>query len=383
MDHAGQDENGLQGSGQGRAGMSVERESRAPIAWAHWTGWFLMAALASMLALWGFAAALDPFGLRVRPGQAPRPIMDINQRYMYPQIVRSGAFDSAVFGTSTMRLLDPATLSDGIGGHFANLAMNAATPWEQLQMAEFFARHVTAPRTVLWGIDPLWCAPDATDPAKRLTPRPFPPWLYDEIGWRDWPQLMNLTTLEIAARLLAHRLGFMPERIRGDGYEVFTPPEALYDVARARLHLYADRGGVAPDPKPLVPAEAVDAKVRAQWRYPALAWLDRALSQFPPGTRTMFVLPPAHYAMMPREGSADGQRYAACKGELAALAARHAALLVDYAHGSPITRSDENYWDRMHFRLPIARRIEAELAAIARGAEMPADGSVVVTRPAR
>lgn len=383
MESSGQDHDGLQAAGQGRAGMSAAAESRVQSAWMRWTGWFLMAALAVMMVLWGFAAALDPFGLRVRHGQAPRPIMDINQRYMYPQLVRSGAFDSAVFGTSTMRLLDPATLSHGIGGGFANLAMNAATPWEQLQMAQLFAGQVAAPRAVLWGIDSLWCAPDATDPGKRLTPRSFPPWLYDEIGWRDWPQLMNLTTLEIAARLLAHRLGFMKERIRGDGYEVFTPPEALYDVARARMHLYADRGGLAPDPAPLVPAETVGAGERAGWRYPALAWLDQALSRFPPGTKTMLVLPPAHYAMMPREGTADGQRYAACKSELAAVAARHGAILVDYAIGSPITRRDDNYWDRVHFRLPIARRMEAELAAIAQGAAASVDGSVAVTRPAR
>lgn len=383
MERAGRDDDGLQGVGRGRAGMSGARESHAPDAWTRWTGWFLVATLATMLALWGFAAALDPFGLRVGRGQAARPLMDINQRYMYPQLVRSGAFDSAVFGTSTMRLLDPATLSQGIGGRFANLAMNAATPWEQLQMAQLFAGHVAAPKTVLWGIDPLWCAADAADPGKRLTPRSFPPWLYDGIGWGDWPQLMNLTTLEIAARLLAHRLGFMPERIRGDGYEVFTPPEARYDLARARLHLYADHGGVAPDPAPLVPAESVGAEVRAGWRYPALAWLDQALSRFPPGTQTMFVLPPAHYAMMPREGSAEGQRYAACKSELAALAARHGAILVDYAQGSPVTRRDENYWDRVHFRLPIARRIEADLAAVAQGAAASADGAVTVTRPAR
>ncbi|KPF71884.1 hypothetical protein IP69_04680 [Bosea sp. AAP35] len=344
-----------------------------------WTRWFALAALACLLTLWGFAAALDPFGLRVGPGQSPRPIMDINQRFMYPQLVRSGGFDSAVFGTSTMRLLDPATLSDRLGGRFANLAMNAATPWEQTQMAELFTRQVAAPKLVLWGIDGTWCAADATDAAKRLTPRPFPPWLYDEIGWRDWPQLMNLTTLEIAARLLAHRLGLMPARIRGDGYEVFTPPEALYDPARARRHLYADRGGVAPIQAPLVPPEPVAAQTRAQWRSPALAWLDQALGRLPTATRIMLVLPPTHYATLPREGTAEGQRYAACKSELAAVASRHRATLVDYARASPITSRDDNYWDPLHFRLPIARRIETDLAAVMAGQAPTADGSVVVS----
>ncbi len=371
----------LDGRIRGDDGMNGAERSQATAAWTRWTIGFFGTAVATLLVLWGFAAALDPFGLRVASGQAPRPIMDINQRFMYPQLVRSGRFDSAVFGTSTMRLLDPAALSEGIGGRFVNLGMNAATPWEQVQMAELFAGQVAAPRAVLWGIDSTWCEADATNPAKRLTPRPFPPWLYDGVGWRDWPQLMNLTTLEIAGRLLAHRLGLMPERIRGDGYEVFTPPEPLYDLARARMHLYADRGGVAPDPAPIVPPEPVPGEARAQWRFPALDWLDQALSRLPPQTRVLLVLPPAHYAMMPREGSAGGQRYDACKQRLAAVAARRGATVIDYALTSPITRRDDNYWDRVHYRLPIARRMEADLATVANGRPLQADGAAVVKLP--
>ena len=72
--------------------------------------------------------------------------MDLNQRFMYPQIVRSGRFDAAVFGTSTVRLLDPQRLGAAFGGRFANLGMNAGTPWEQMQLADLFLRHVPRPR---------------------------------------------------------------------------------------------------------------------------------------------------------------------------------------------------------------------------------------------
>jgi hypothetical protein len=383
MQRAGRNDNGLQRAEQGHDGMALKPQTPPALAWTRWTTGFLAAALATLVLLWGFAAALDPFGLRVGRGEAPRPIMDINQRFMYPQLVRSGGFESAVFGTSTMRLLDPATLSAAMGGRFANLAMNAATPWEQVQMAELFARQVPAPKTVLWGIDGLWCAPDATDPDRRLTPRPFPPWLYDEISWRDWPELMNLTTLEIAGRLLAHRLGLMPERIRGDGYEVFTPPEALYDLDRARLHLYADRGGVPFAPEPEQPPDAVSDEARAQWRYPALAWLDQTLARLPAATRVMLVLPPVHHAALPRAGSSGAQRFSACKTALVALAARHGASVLDYAFVSPITRRDDNYWDPLHFRLPTARRMEAEIAAVAAGGAPGTDGAAVELLPAR
>ena len=80
-------------------------------AWIVWSRGFLAGAAGCAALLFAFVAVLDPFGMRVGAGQAARPIMDINQRYMYPQLVRSGRFDAAVLGTSTMRLLDPQTLS--------------------------------------------------------------------------------------------------------------------------------------------------------------------------------------------------------------------------------------------------------------------------------
>src|SRR3712207_6914903 len=56
--------------------------------------------------------------------RSPSPIMDINQRFMYPQIVRSGRFDAAVFGTSTVRLPDPRKLGRAFGARVANLGLD-------------------------------------------------------------------------------------------------------------------------------------------------------------------------------------------------------------------------------------------------------------------
>lgn len=352
-------------------------------AWVGWTRLFVAAGLACAFAAWAFVAVLDPFGMRVAAGGVPRPLMDINQRFMYPQLVRSGRFDAAVLGTSTMRLLDPAALSRDLSARFVNLAMNAATPWEQSEMAGLFARSVAAPAMVIWGVDATWCEADATAPERRLTPRPFPAWLYDGVGWADWAKLVNLTALEIAGRLLGNRLGLMRERIRGDGYEVFTPPEATYDLARARWHLYGRNGGAAPETAPLVPPVPVGDAERAAWRFPALAWLEQRLGAFPPATRRLIVLPPTHLASQPREGSAEWQRREACKAAIVALARRQGALVVDYAHASPITGVDANYWDPLHFRLAVAGRIESELAAIMRGAAPSGDGAARILTPAR
>ncbi|WID96884.1 hypothetical protein QO058_00905 [Bosea vestrisii] len=346
--------------------------------WRGWAGAFVLAALALTALLFGFIAALDPYGARVQAGQPARPLMDLNQRFMYPQIVKSGAFDSAVFGTSTLRLLDPAILSTGLSARFANLGMNAATPWEQTQIAGLFARQVATPKFAIWGIDQTWCEADATSEARRLTPRPFPPWLYDDSAWNDWPKQLNFTTLEIALRLAAHRLGLQPQRLRGDGYEVFTPPEATYDLARARVHLYHGHGGQVPDLTPQSPPAEVVASERASWRFPALAWLERGLAAFPTTTQRLIVLPPVHASALPRQGSAAWQRFEACKAQIAALAMRQRAVIADYAHPSVLTREDSNYWDPAHYRLPIARRIETDLIALGQGKPAPADPALSV-----
>ena len=348
--------------------------------WRGWTLRFVAAASVFVLLLWGFVAALDPFGLRVSPGRPAQPLMDINQRFMYPQLVRSGRFDAAVIGTSTMRLLDPQVLSRGLDARFVNLAMNAATPWEQVQMARLFREHVRAPQRVIWGIDTTWCEADATDEARRLTPRPVPGWLSREVGWSDWPKLLNLTNLEIAGRLMAYKLGWSRERIRGDGYEVFTPPEASYDLARARSHIYASHGGAIADLTPLSPPASVAPAESAGWHFPALSWLEASVAAFPKATQVMLVLPPAHLAAYPRQGSAAWQRYAGCKADIAALARRHGAVVVDYAHASPITAQDANYWDPLHFRLAIAARFGEELAQIGKGGTARADGAAIVLR---
>jgi hypothetical protein len=297
---------------------------------------------------------------------------------MYPQLVRSGAFDAAVIGTSTMRLIDPQALSRDLDARFVNLAMNAATPWEQMQTARLFQTHVATPRWLIWGLDQTWCEADATDPAKWRTPRPVPAWFSRDVRWFDWLKLVNLTNLEIAGRLLAYRFGLSRERIRGDGYEVFTPPEASYDLARARSHIYQGSGG-----KPvssLQPLVQVPLSERAGWRFPALDWLADTLATYPPTTRIMLVLPPSHVAAFPQPHETGGQRYAACKSRIAALAHQRGSVLVDYAHASPLTSDDTHYWDALHFRLPVAERVEKELSAIGKGGEALGDGAARLSR---
>ncbi|MGL4975676.1 MAG: hypothetical protein ACRC56_10300 [Bosea sp. (in: a-proteobacteria)] len=349
--------------------------------WRRWLSAFALAVLLPGLALAAFVVVMDPYGMRASARQSPRPLMDINQRYMYPQVVRTGRFDAALFGTSTVRLLDPATLSPAFGASFANLGMNAATPWEQVQLFALFRREVAQPKAIIWGIDTSWCEADATTEAKRLTPRPFPPWLYDSLEGLDWRHVMNFTTLEIAVRLASHRLGMAPERIRRDGYEIFTPSEASYNLAQAQSHLYRVFGGKAHELGPMAAPEAVTPEQRASWTFPAMRWLEQELSALPQGTQRMLLLTPVHAASLPREGSIGAAQTEACRSAIEALARRQDAALVDFRFRSEITVQDANYWDPLHFRLGIARRIETVLMAFARKQGAISDPAVRITPP--
>ncbi|MFO1148771.1 MAG: hypothetical protein U1E62_10370 [Alsobacter sp.] len=357
-------------------------DATSAAAWRRFAATLLAATAAGLLLVLAFVTAFDPYGMGPAARRDRPVLMDLNQRYMYPQIVRSGRFDSAVFGTSTVRLLEPARLAGLFGGAFANLAMNSATPWEQVQIADLFLRRSPAPRTLVWGLDPLWCEPDATTERKRLTFRGFPATFYDENPWNDWPEYLNLKTIEIAWRMMMFRLGLMPERYRNDGYEVFTPPEATYDLARAQGHIW--QGNKDRTIVPQVPAAEPSAVERAGWTFPALAWLDATLSRLPRETAVILAFPPVHVAVQPAPGSAAAAYEAACKEAVASLARRHNALALDFRLASEVTRSDSNYWDPLHYRLPIADRLADALAAgWAGGRAEPADFDRVLAAPRR
>ena len=348
--------------------------------WRRFTFVFFSVAASLALALYALVLILDPYGLHAGRG-SQTPIMDLNQRFMYPQIVRSGRYDSAVFGTSTIRLLNPERLSGAFPGRFANLGLNAGTPWEQMQLADLFLRYVPEPKTLILGIDATWCDDDADQ--KKLTFRTFPPWLYDQDRTNDYPELLNLKSLEIAGRVLLNRLGFMPERIRADGYEVFVPPEAQYDLARARLHIW---GGV---PSPLAldeiaPRQSTLPGMAAGFKFPALQWLDEFLARVPSSTGVTLATMPIHVVRQPVAGTETALRDAACKVALADIGRRYGAAVVDFRIPSPVTRDDANYWDPLHYRVGIADRIVIALhEAVVLGRQAPDGFYRILTPPQR
>ena len=309
------------------------------------------------LALYLFVLSMNPYGNL--PGVVlPRHVMtDDNQRYQYPSVVRSGRYDSLVIGTSTARLLDPRAFEAMLGGRFANVAMNAGTAWEQTQLANLFLRHAAKRHALVVGLDYVWCAEDAD--RERITFRGFPEWMYDDNPWNDLAYMYNTRAIEIAGRRLAAAVTSRKPRLPPDGYEVFTPPESAYDLAKVRLKLYGS-GPHQPPPPQVPPATANDAE-RHAWRFPALLWLDDILG-FGKWDRAVLVFPPVHLAAQPQPGSLRDLKEAECKALTARIGASWKAPVIDFRIASSITSRDENFWDPLHYRIGIAERVAKGIA---------------------
>lgn len=81
---------------------------------------------------------------------------------------------------------------------------------------------------------------------------------------------------------------------------------------------------------------------------------------------------PVHAAAQGAPDSAAGRREAACKARTAMIGKRRGAVVVDFRRISPLTTEDADYWDALHYRLPVAARLVSDLkAAVATGHDDP------------
>jgi hypothetical protein len=331
----------------------------------------------AIAALFAFVLLVDPY--KVVPFSLPlkREIMDVNQRWFYPMVARSGRYDSIVIGTSTIRLLDPNDLDRALGGRFANLAMDAATAWEQLQIGQLYLRDIGPPKTIVMGIDRwVWCSPTAD--RERITFRGFPVWMYDTNRWNDLLYLFNRRTAEIAGRVVRNWMRLARPRMRQDGYDVFLPPDESYDLGRARKTIWEGRPSVKEAHDPPV---RLTEEERQALRLPALEWLDGFASAIAGRSRIVFASMPVHVAAQPVPGSREAALDGECLARISAIARRHGAMYVDWAVPSPITMQDEHYWDRLHYRLPWAAVIVQGLGSALADRAEPVDGTFRIRAP--
>ncbi len=333
------------------------------VTWRRFAELFIGTFAIGLLLVFAFVLLVDPYDDVPFSLPLKRHLIDANQRFMYPQVVRSGLFDSLVIGTSTSKLLDPVILDEEFGARFANLSMDAATAWEQKTIANYFIDHAGRPKVIIVGVDNQWCLGNAD--TQRITARGFPYFLYDEDKWNDFFFLFNSRTVEMAGKLVGVHLGLYSERSRFDGYYVFVPPENAYDLEKARRGIWGDRPRILPDPnkKPFEMSE----EQRGSLVYPALGWLDDLLLRTGDALKVIGFMP-AHVADQPDPATPAGARAAECKARIVQIARQRGAKVIDWRYSSSLTREDSNYWDQIHYRVPVANSLAHAIGpAISRG----------------
>ncbi|MBV8916265.1 MAG: hypothetical protein JOZ05_24915, partial [Acetobacteraceae bacterium] len=289
--------------------------------------------------VYGFVIIVDPWDTLPLSPPLPRVPISTNARFSFPALARSRIFDSVVLGNSSARLLEPRLLNAGFGARFANLAMNSATAYEQSRMLQVFLRAHPRPLAVMFGLDQEWCSPSF----RRYTERPFPEWMYTDNLWPAYRYMLTPYAVQEAANQFAVMLHLKWRRYGLDGYTSFVPPESAYDRVRRDAAFLrwppTDRSPPPPD------ARAV---------FPALSLLRQDLFSLPPETRKVLFFVPYYIERQGEAGSVTAWNWAQCKQQVAAVAAETGAEAIDFMIPSAITRDKDNYWDPVHYRVPIA-----------------------------
>lgn len=316
--------------------------------WSAFSGWLIIGAYGIICALVAAIVVLNSFG-NFPITRFSQVFADNNQRYSYPSIVRSGEHQSAIFGTSSSRLLRPQDLEQEFGGKFANLSMDAATVWEQTQLASLFLRHVEKPETIILSLDKMiWCN-QAAD-LHRNTFRLFPHSFYDENPFNDLSDIVNLELWDAIRKSVKMAAGSRNPYQDKDGFGDFTPGEDNYDAERAHAHIHEE-------PLSLPDATLASSEEVLSLNFPALDWLSETLDLIPPETKTLIVHMPVNVMAQTAPGTRAEQAEKECVHRIQGIAQSHSVPVFDMAFASPFTTNDLNYWDRMHYRLLLGEQI--------------------------
>lgn len=277
-----------------------------------------------------------------------RPMVEYNQRIMYPPLARDSQFDSAVFGTSTSRLLKPKTLNKLFGGQFAQLSMNSGMAYEQSRLFDLFIRHHPEAKNIFIGLDRVWCETDIN--YKKFTRRLFPEWMYDENKWNDLLYLFNIRAIKTSFLMIMNYFGGNFERYGDDGYKEFLPENKEYDEQKVLRNLYG-----ADQPKPTQYWQFSQEELQKDL-FPVHELMSDMLDKVSDNTHvTLFFVPYHAYLVFAETGKATAKRYQNCKSRIVELVEKRKNISVyDFMFPSEITLNDWNYWDPLHYRVEVA-----------------------------
>jgi hypothetical protein len=314
-----------------------------------------LAILAGIVAL---AIVVDPYDsgrstLFEKPGVRPQ-----GPRTANASRGRDPAFDAMVVGNSRIQLLSPERLNQATGLNFVQLAVPGSGPKEHLALIDWFLRHRKAPpRALVVSVDDLWCTSDPSLPNDK----PFPFWLYSRDLLEYVKGLVRFDLLEELPMRFAYLFG-KEERARPDGYWDYEPEyTALGYTTNPAIRKRLEH-------KPYAAAPRFEKDpLEGQRRFPAAERLKEVAAALPAETALVLIVPPAYINIQPPAGTEKAFTNQACKAALTAAAQVHPkSAVVDWRVDRPENRNPELFFDALHYRLPIAQRVEKDVAAALR-----------------
>ena len=336
-----------------------------------WQRFLLSFSIVALVAICGpylFVLAVDPLGVSPLRVVSPEHYVRTNRRFIVPQIIRGGRYDSFLVGTSTINPIDPAWAERAFGGRFANVAIHGGTPYELSRVVRLIAAQGATTKRVILGFDIGWCSPG---PLSRYHPEAtFPDWLYDDDRLQHLAHLLNWKTVQLSERKVKVAMGRARPAFPPNGFKNELPPETRYDLAKARATIHA-AGTVTT----IAAAGKTAAGPADTGDWPALELLRQALAALPADVAVIGAMMPSHVAVQPVNGSPAATRLEDCKQRISGIVGPRGGPLVDFMLPSPWTRDDASYWDGVHFRTSVAAVFMARLVE-ALGRSRAADDGV-------
>jgi hypothetical protein len=314
--------------------------------WRRFAITFIAAFFGGLGSIYAALLLIDPYDSGRFPTFMKPGVVDGNPRTAAASHGRDPRFDAAIIGNSRGQLLDPQLLSQATGLDFVQLTTPGSGPNENMTMMRYFTRHHSRIAALVLSADERWCGHDPSLPVIF----PFPFWLYrGDLEYLE--HVLSTRAITAARNRIELAMGLMPP----------TDPRGYSDYETGRVWNFhpAIASAAAAD------AESAEAgAVSPNTYFPALTELDAVLAALSSETGFVIVMPPVYQALLPHPGTQLAADLLACKAELARrVADRARSGFLDFMVDGPISRDPENFMDPQHYRLHIARIIEARIAA--------------------
>lgn len=326
-------------------------------AWKRFAIWAAASTVALFLAFLGGVYLIDPYDTGRSPFSRESDLRGQKEVNATASVGRNPKFEAAVIGNSTIALIMPSRLTALTGIPFSQLSVPGVQIPEQLAVIDWFMKHHvgTAKALVIAINRDTWCAHDPSQTGNS----PFPFWRFSASTFEYLAGLISVSSMEQAGR----RLGLVRSskaEPANDGYWDYEPIYAklLADPPRRRELLFQrvnERQGFA-DPS-----------------FPGVQALDRKLAALPADLSVVLVFPPVFTAKQPRPGTPRHNSEQACRQRFIDFAsARPNTAVVDWWQDRPELKKTDAFIDQIHYRHPIARAMEDDIAAALHGIRGPA-----------